>query len=610
MQARAKPLHWRLTSAIATLTAVALLVAGVTLLFYSERSFRTQKIDEVGVEARILASTVAAALNFTDRDAAQEYVDALKANPEVQEAAVYDQAGALFANYAPPGNHPLPARAPAIGMHLEDDVLAVAAPVRQGSATLGTVYVQTLLEPLSRRLARYGVIVLFITFASLLVAVLGIAQAALSRANAELERRARDLADTNTKLLAQITEREKVEAVLRQTQKMEAIGQLTGGVAHDFNNLLQVILGNLGAAQQRLQNDAAPSPDQLRRLIDAAVRGGEKAATLTQRLLAFSRRQPLSPRPLEINKLVAGMSELLRRSLGESIEIETVLAGGVWRVSADANELEAALLNLAVNARDAMSGSGKLTIETGNAFLDEGYVATNEDVAPGQYVMIAVTDTGAGMSEETRQRAFDPFFTTKDVGQGTGLGLSQVYGYVKQSGGHVKIYSEPGEGTTVKLYLPRLTGALQADEPSAKERVPHGRRDELVLVVEDDPEVRALTVETLRQLGYGVVEAANGSDALRALEAHRDVRLLFTDVGLPGGINGRALAEAARRLRPDLKVLYTTGYARNAIVHHGRLDPDVELIGKPFSYAALALKVRAILEGDTRPTTRRAPESL
>jgi CheY-like chemotaxis protein len=224
--------------------------------------------------------------------------------------------------------------------------------------------------------------------------------------------------------------------------------------------------------------------------------------------------------------------------------------------------------------------------------------------------MIAVTDTGAGMSEETRQRAFDPFFTTKDVGQGTGLGLSQVYGYVKQSGGHVKIYSEPGEGTTVKLYLPRLIGAMQADEPSAKERVPHGRRDELVLVVEDDDEVRALTVETLRQLGYGVVEAANGSDALRALEAHRDVRLLFTDVGLPGGINGRALAEAARRLRPDLKVLYTTGYARNAIVHHGRLDPDVELIGKPFSYAALALKVRAILEGDTRPATRRAPESL
>ena len=610
MQARAKPMHWRLTPAIASLTAVALLVAGFGLLFYSERSFRTQKIDEVGVEARILASTVAASLNFTDRDAAQEYVDALKANPEVQEAAVYDQAGALFASYALPRNHPLPGRAPAIGMHLEDDVLVVAAPVRQGSATLGTVYVQTLLEPLSRRLARYGVIVLFITFASLLVAVLGIAQAALSRANAELERRARDLADTNTKLLAQITEREKVEAVLRQTQKMEAIGQLTGGVAHDFNNLLQVILGNLGAAQQRLQNDAAPSPDQLRRLIDAAVRGGERAATLTQRLLAFSRRQPLSPRPLEINKLVAGMSELLRRSLGEAIEIETVLAGGVWRVSADANELEAALLNLAVNARDAMSGSGKLTIETGNAFLDEAYAATNEDVAPGQYVMIAVTDTGAGMSEETRQRAFDPFFTTKDVGQGTGLGLSQVYGYVKQSGGHVKIYSEPGEGTTVKLYLPRLTGALQADEPSATERVPHGRRDELVLVVEDDDEVRALTVETLRQLGYGVVEAANGSDALRVLEAHRDVRLLFTDVGLPGGVNGRALAEAARRLRPDLKVLYTTGYARNAIVHHGRLDPDVELIGKPFSYAALALKVRAILEGDTRPTTRRAPESL
>jgi len=387
------------------------------------------------------------------------------------------------------------------------------------------------------------------------------------------------------------------EEALRQAQKMEAIGRLTGGVAHDFKNLLQVILGNLDALRRQL-GDGTIQKDDIRRFSDAAVRGAERAATLTQRLLAFSRRQPLQPQPLEVNKLVTGMSDLLRRTLGESITTETVLAGGLWRISADANQLESALLNLAVNARDAMRRGGKLTIETANTHLDEAYAAAHDEVKAGQYVMVAVTDTGIGMTKEVLAKAFDPFFTTKDIGQGTGLGLSQVYGFVKQSGGHVKIYSESGEGTTVRLYLPRLpAGADDVADAAPAQRIRAGLLSEVILVVEDDEDVRVNTVEMLRELGYGVLEAADGRAALRLLESNPDVRLLFTDVGLPGGLNGRQLADAALQRHPGLKLLFTTGYARNAIVHHGRLDPGLELLVKPFTYAALAAKIRSVLEG-------------
>jgi CheY-like chemotaxis protein len=292
------------------------------------------------------------------------------------------------------------------------------------------------------------------------------------------------------------------------------------------------------------------------------------------------------------------MSDLLRRSLGEGIVIETVLAGGLWRTLADPNQLENALLNLAVNARDAMKGGGKLTIETANAFLDEEYASLHEAVSSGQYVLIAVSDTGSGMSRDVAEKAFEPFFTTKEVGQGTGLGLPQVYGFVKQSGGHVKIYTELGEGTTLKLYLPRL---VVADEPAeaVPERLPQpaGTRGESVLVVEDDEDVRSYSADILRALGYRVIEASDGPAALRLFDAEPELRLLFTDVGLPGGLNGRQLADEARRRRPDLKVLFTTGYARNAIVHQGRLDPGVELIVKPFTAANLAAKIRQVLHG-------------
>jgi PAS domain S-box-containing protein len=410
------------------------------------------------------------------------------------------------------------------------------------------------------------------------------------------------------KITRDVTERrqaaqalERAQEQLAQAQKMEGIGQLTGGVAHDFNNLLTVIIGNLESLQRALQAPA-PDGDRLARSVENAMRGAQRAASLTQRLLAFSRRQPLDPKPVDAGRLVIGMSELLRRTLGEQVAIETVLAGGLWRVLADPNQLEIGILNLAVNGRDAMPNGGKLTIETANAHLDEAYAAAQTEVVPGQYVVISISDTGSGMTKEVQARAFEPFYTTKDIGHGTGLGLSQVYGFVKQSGGHVKLYSEVGLGTTVKLYLPRLLseeGAVALPETAAP--APRSASAETILVVEDDEDVRGNTTGIVRELGYTVLEAPLAATALHLLERHPEIKLLFTDIGLPGGMNGRQLADAARKVRPDLKVLFTTGYARNAIVHDGRLDPGVVLIPKPFTYAAIAAKLADMLDEPTGP---------
>jgi signal transduction histidine kinase/DNA-binding response OmpR family regulator len=401
------------------------------------------------------------------------------------------------------------------------------------------------------------------------------------------------------RVAAEIERRIAVEAELRQAQKMEAIGQLTGGVAHDMNNLLLVIQGSLERIERRL---APVFDDGTSRAMQLAQRGVGRATSLTHQLLAFARRQPLDPKPIEANRLVASMSDLLRRTLGETIAIETVLAGGLWRTHADPNQLESAILNLAVNARDAMPNGGRLTIETANAYLDEDYAASLYDVKPGQYVMIAVSDTGTGMTKETIERAFEPFFTTKEQGKGTGLGLSQVYGFVKQSDGHIKLYSEPGEGTAVKIYLRRYTGDSATDLIEAEAAmVPRASEHQSILVVEDDEDVRAQTADSLRELGYRVVEAPDGPRALTVLDQDHSIKLLFTDVGLPGGMNGRQLADEARRRRPQLNVLFTTGYARNAIVHHGRLDPGVELIVKPYTYLALARKIKAMLAAAPQP---------
>jgi two-component system, NtrC family, sensor kinase len=396
------------------------------------------------------------------------------------------------------------------------------------------------------------------------------------------------------RLYAEIDRRSVAEEALRQSQRLDAIGHLTGGVAHDFNNLLTIIIGNLETAQHQLKTWSDDTKAKVERRLENAMHGAQRAATLTKRLLAFSRQTPLNPATLDVNRTLNSLSDFLRRALGEDISLEIVGSGGVWPVEADAAELEAAILNLAVNARDAMPDGGKLTVEASNSYLDEAYCRRNTDVRPGQYVLISVTDTGTGMAKDVIDRAFEPFYTTKQSGQGTGLGLSQVYGFVKQSGGHVKIYSEAGEGTTVKIYLPRFFGKAPAVDPQPVEpRRSHSR--ECVLVVEDDAEVRGYVVETLGILGYDVFEAANGEDALRLLDQKKTIRLLLTDVVMPG-MNGRKLAEEARQRQPSLKVLYMTGYSRNAIVHQGRLDPGVELIQKPLTSEHLASAIRRVLD--------------
>ncbi len=408
--------------------------------------------------------------------------------------------------------------------------------------------------------------------------------------------------ETAAALAAEGTERQRAEAQLRQAQKMEAVGLLTGGVAHDFNNLLTVVIGNLEMVQRRVRD----ADQRIVRGIERAMEGARRAATLTHRLLAFSRQSPLNPERIDVNRLVQGMSDLFRRTLGERVTLETVLAGGLWLTEADANGMESAILNLAVNARDAMPDGGRLTIETGNVYLDEAYAATREGVEAGQYVMVAVSDTGTGMAPEIQGRAFEPFFTTKPVGKGTGLGLAQVYGFMGQSGGHAAIHSEPGHGSTIKLYVPRMTPAAEARYaaagaameiptliPGLLERAP--RPDMTVLAVEDDAMVRAFSVAALEEAGYRVLQAPEGPDALALLDAHPEIDLLFTDVVLTGPQDGRQLADAARARRPGLKVLFTTGYTPNAIIHHGRLDASVDLIVKPFTAAGLGRKVRAVL---------------
>jgi signal transduction histidine kinase/ActR/RegA family two-component response regulator len=437
------------------------------------------------------------------------------------------------------------------------------------------------------QLLGYGTLFLIMT-----VAVLSLA--ATARRREHLESVEANLRAANDRLSAEMMGREKVEEQLRQVQKMEAIGQLSGGIAHDFNNMLAVIMGALNIMQRRI----ARGDFNVQPLMQAAIEGAQRGGALTHRLLAFARKQLLEPRPLDANKLVSGMSDLLRRTLGETIQTEVVLSGGLWRIHADAHQLETSILNLVVNARDAMPPQGgKLTLETANAQLDEKYAVAHADARPGDYVLISVADNGTGMPPEVVARAFDPFFTTKEPGKGTGLGLSQVYGFVTQSGGHIKIVSDLGQGTTFKIYLPRYTGT--ADIESAKPAdVAAARpvRGESILVVEDDEAVRRLAVEGLSELGYAVIHADTAEHALKALDEHPSVVLLFTDVVMPN-VNGRELAEQAQARRPDLKVLFTTGYTREAVVRDGTLEPGVRLIGKPYTLHQLSRAVRETLDG-------------
>jgi PAS domain S-box-containing protein len=392
-----------------------------------------------------------------------------------------------------------------------------------------------------------------------------------------------------------ITDRVRAEERLRDSQRMEAIGQLTGGVAHDFNNLLQVIRGNLELLQTSVAGD-----ERAQARLKNAIFGAERAAALTRQLLAFARRQPLTPKAINLSRQVSEMADLLRRTLGEAVDVETVVADGLWNTMADPAQVESALLNLALNARDAMPGGGRLTVEITNAVLDETYARAAPDVAPGQYVMLAVTDTGEGMTEEVRARVFEPFYTTKSEGRGTGLGLSMVYGFVKQSHGHIQIYSEVGHGTTVKIYLPR---SRQPEEAAAPPQAPVEAPDgtQTILVVEDEAAVREAAMEILGELGYRRLEAPDAAAALALVEKGERVDLVFTDVVMPGPIRTREFAQRLRELRPGLPVLFTSGYTDNAIIHQGRLDEGVQLISKPYAKADLARRIAQLLAEPTAP---------
>lgn len=411
---------------------------------------------------------------------------------------------------------------------------------------------------------------------------------AAEEANAKLQELNQTL---EARVAAEVEERLKTESVLRQAQKMEAVGQLTGGIAHDFNNMLAIIISGISLLERQL----ASGNQNVAKYINAVKEGANRAAGLTQRLLAFSRQQALSPSPLDVNAMVTDMCELLHRTLGETVRLETALADNVWTICADANQLENAVVNLAVNARDAMPEGGQLTIETTNCHFDDCDAARHA-VLPGDYVMIAVVDTGTGMPPEVISKAFEPFFTTKGVGKGTGLGLSQVFGFVKQSGGHVRIESEVGRGTAVRIYLPRLEGNEAVALRPAEEAAALGREDEIVLIVEDDEQVLGMTAQMVRELGYGVLTARSGAEALTVLRRHPKAGLLFTDVVMPD-MNGRQLSNRARQLRPDIRVLFTTGYTRDAIIHNGVLDSDVTLLPKPATLHQLAAKLRAAFDG-------------
>ncbi len=476
------------------------------------------------------------------------------------------------------------------GLHRRDLVAAENRRLLEGGATLALVSVLLFVGvwivaelSLRRQIGRIGAVANRLAAGDLGARIepphprgeIGALMAQLNRTAESLEQQRAAIEDLNLRL--------------RQSQKMEAVGQLTGGIAHDFNNLLTVILGNADLLRDSLKHDR-----DLHGIADLTLRAAERGAELTNRLLAFGRRQALDPAPTDINKLIAAMEKLLRRTLGEHVEIEMVQSGGLWKAMVDSGQLESAILNLCLNARDAMGIGGRLTIETANTRLDAAYAAGQPELEPGQYVMVAVSDTGAGMDAQTLERAFEPFFTTKDVGKGSGLGLSMVYGFVKQSKGHVRIYSEQGQGTTVKLYLPRAYGDRAEEDEAVGGAARNGH--EKILLVEDDDLVRSHVSAQLAGLGYEVVAVENGPDALDALRRDVGIDLLFTDIVMPGGINGRQLADEAKKLRPSMPVLFTSGYTENAIVHHGRLDPGVHLLQKPYRRQELAAKIREVLD--------------
>nr|WP_295829086.1 ATP-binding protein [uncultured Azospirillum sp.] len=568
---------WRHTPRLTVLAVAVLLIAGGLMALASERAYRDERAGDVEVQARILAATATAALSFNDRTAAGEYVAALSASPDFEAAGVYDGKGVMFAAYTADGLQPMPASVEPPGHHFDGGHLTVTVPVMQDGRVIGSVSLRTQVEPLARRAERYVGMALLLAMAVLIVLVLGAAQAALARANRDLAERARDLSTANEALNAEIAEREKVEAALRQSQKMEAMGQLTGGIAHDFNNLLQALAGCLQLVGRRAKE---PS---IQPLLETGQQAIDRGAKLVQQLMAFARRQTLRPEPMDVRDRLLGMADLLTRAIRADITLETELEPGLWPVEVDPTQFELAILNLAVNARDAMPDGGRLRITARNRPAGGAGIE-------GDLVQVTVSDTGTGMEPEVRARVFEPFFTTKEVGKGSGLGLAQVYGFTRQSSGRVEIDSAPGRGTSVLLYLPRTAKAVVA--PAAERTLATtqaaGRR---LLLVEDDPIVGSMVAAALDEIGYAVLRAANAEEALGLLtDGDLRIDILFSDVVMPGAMNGVDLAHAARRLRPGLPVVLTTGYSEDVARIEG-----VRVLPKPYRVGALAEMLEAAL---------------
>jgi signal transduction histidine kinase/DNA-binding response OmpR family regulator len=645
--------------AVLATTFIALFVSGAAMLFIEVRNYQTTWVDDLTSQSNILAKVSLPALEFNDPKVAKENLDQLQARPRIYAAAIYAPDGSLFATYSRDQSKPFVfPKAPAgSGNSIDGSNISLFTAMERNGEKAGMVFLGAE-YPLADQVKQYLLVLFAVMAAGLFVAYLvskwlqsGIIRPVLAltdvanqvirnrdfsmRVNKSTEDEVGILVDAFNSMLTEVGEREKAletsnkalqiemnervnaqEALvelnetleerirertaelerahsqLRQSQKLEAVGQLTGGVAHDFNNVLQVISGNL----QLLQMSMAGNPEAQRRLESAAF-AADRGAKLSSQLLAFARRQPLKPIAINVGKILRGMDDLLRRALGESVQIETVVAGGLWTTLVDPHQLENVILNLAINARDAMQGEGKLTLELANAMLDDSYAALESEVVPGQYVMLAISDTGSGMPAEIIARAFEPFFTTKPEGEGTGLGLSMAYGFVKQSSGHIKIYSEIGSGTTIKIYLPRSMQAEVEMRKSTAGPIEGGK--ETILVVEDDLVVQDTVVDILSGLGYRVLKANDGQGALNVLQSGIPVDLLFTDVVMPGPVRSPDLARQAKRIFPEIDVLFTSGYTQNAIVHGGRLDPGVELISKPYRREDLARKIRHMLSRKT-----------
>jgi signal transduction histidine kinase/ActR/RegA family two-component response regulator len=557
-----------LTPIMAAVVAVALLATGLGLAVYNEHLGRVDRERQAATQAQILADSLAAPLAFDDKEAAAEYVNALRANPDIEAAAAYDGRGRLAAGFTSQGARP-PARNVIRSAVIDHGAVVVATEVTQNGTRLGSVYLRESIEPVLRRAARYLGIGLLVIMAALLIAVLGAANASLSEAH--------------RKLRLEVEEREKAEEALRQSQKMEAMGQLTGGVAHDFNNLLMAASSGLYLMEK------TDDPDRQAALKLAIRQSIDRGARLTQQLLAFSRRTAVKPEVVDVGAVLRGMRELLDRSLREDIVVDLRPSQGLWPVEVDRSQFEVAVLNIALNARDAMASGGTIVISADNAPADGGQ---------GDRVRLAITDTGPGIAPEIASRVFEPFFTTKDVGQGTGLGLSQVYGFARSSGGEARVESEPGRGATVALYLPRSTKplpvAVAPPPPPPANALPKPSASYKVLVVEDDESVAGLVLEMVRELGYRACRAASADQALQTLGADPAVDLVFSDMLMPGDMNGLDLAHEVMRRRPDVPVVLTTGYSAAAA---SATEEGIRLLLKPYRIDALAAELQAALTG-------------